>query len=256
MGNRQRIITDNRTLRDQYHALAAGDVIVGGISLRPGEEHILLDLVARGVRMIPPAQAQLASRSKAFQVRLFAAFMVPHTMVVYDLHDIVHAISVYGKEAVKQVVSKHDRRNAGRGVHLWTSIEDIYTQASFGVVPFPFVIQPYVPESLDIRVVILDDYLEAYQRRNPCNFRNNLHSGGQSSPCDLTPEQLTLCRQVMARGAFPYAHIDLLVTAAGLSYLAEINLRGGIRGAKIDQSEYRARISAIHDRCLNGITAR
>jgi len=254
LANRQRIITDNKTLQSQYDSLASGDIIMGGVRLKPFEEHILLDLVERGVRMIPSAQAQLASRSKVFQTRLFVSWMIPHTRVVYDLHDIVDAISVYARAGVSQVVSKHDHRNAGRGVHLWASIEDIYTQASFGVMPFPFVVQPFVPNCLDIRVVILDDYLEAYKRENPYNFRKNLHSGGKSSACELAPEQKDLCRQVMERGRFPYAHIDILVTGAGTSYLGEINLRGGIRGAGIKGPEYREKIAAIHEKYLKSIS--
>jgi hypothetical protein len=37
-----------------------------------------------------------------------------------------------------------------------------------------------------------------------------------------------------------------MVTADGESYLAEINLRGGIRGAAISPTDYRQQIEAIH----------
>ena len=50
----------------------------------------------------------------------------------------------------------------------------------------------------------------------------------------------------MARGGFPYAHIDLMVTADHRTYLAEINLRGGIRGAVISPADYQARVDSIH----------
>jgi len=245
-----RVITDNNSLFDQYHTLLAGDIIIGLVRLKPAEEPLLLDLVERGIRLIPAALSQLASRSKTLQTKLFAPLMVPHTLAVYDLHDLTYAISLYGRNGIGQVVTKHDRRNAGMGVHLWTSIEEVYSQASFGVMPLPFVLQPFYPDCRDIRVLIINDYEEAYWRHNPDNFRNNLHCGGQSTPCELTAEQRDLCRQAMDRGRFPYAHIDIMVTQDSGSYVAEINLRGGIRGAKISADEYRARLEAVHQNWL------
>jgi len=41
----------------------------------------------------------------------------------------------------------------------------------------------------------------------------------------------------MERGKFPYAHIDLLVTEDGHSYLSEIALNGGLKGARIRREE-------------------
>ena len=245
-----RVITDNNTLFDQYHTLQAGDIVIGRVRLKPAEEPLLLDLVERGIRLIPAALSQLASRSKTLQAKLLAPLMVPHTLAVYDLHDLTYAISLYGRNGINQVVTKHDRRNAGMGVHLWTSIEEVYSQASFGVMPLPFVLQPFYPDCRDIRVLIINNYEEAYWRHNPDNFRNNLHCGGQSIPCELTAEQRGLCRQAMDRGRFPYGHIDIMVTPDNESYVAEINLRGGIRGAKINADEYRARVEAVHQNWL------
>lgn len=244
-----RIITDNTSLYTDYQNLKAGDVFVGSVRLRPGEEYVLLDLAERGVQIIPPALAQMASRSKTFQVRLFHPHMVPHTLAIYTRHDLLGAVTLYQKNSIQQVVTKHDRRNAGLGIHLWSSAEEVYTQASFGVIPFPFVLQPFQADCRDIRVVLLGDYMEAYWRYNPFNFRNNLHHGGKSSPCDLSAEQLMLCSQVMRRGLFPYAHIDIMVTADN-SYLAEINLHGGLKGARIRRDDYRTKIEAIHESWL------
>ena len=63
---------------------------------------------------------------------------------------------------------------------------------------------------------------------------------------ELTAEQRTMCQQVMERGKFPYAHLDFMVTPVGETYLSEINLRGGIKGAKIHPDEYRNRLEQIH----------
>ena len=48
----------------------------------------------------------------------------------------------------------------------------------------------------------------------------------------------------MKQTDFYYAHLDLMVTEGGASYLGEINLRGGLRGARISPQDYRQRIKA------------
>lgn len=249
-----KIFTDNDSLFSGYDELDADDIIVGRIRLKPSEEHLLLDLVHRGVRMMPSALSQLASRSKTMQSRLFSPWMIPLTVAVYTRHDLLEAVNLYGMNDIGRVVTKHDNKNAGMGVHLWVSIEDVFSQASFGVLPLPFVVQPYIPASRDIRVIILGGYQEAYERSNPGNFRNNLHCGGRSRPCELTEKQEEICRQVMARGDFPYGHLDLMVTSDGISYLAEINLKGGMRGAAITSADYNERMAAVHRQWLKSIT--
>ena len=247
--NRARlIIRDNATLRAQYDSLQEADIVVGRLRLHQSEEHLLVDLDARGIQLIPSALSQLASRSKTFQAALFGKFMLPHTRSIHSLHDLIAAITDYQKHSITGVVTKQDRKNAGLGVHLWQSIEEVYTQTSLGNLPLPFVLQPFEPKCRDIRAVFLDDYIEAYWRHNPYSFRNNLHLGGQSKACVLGNEQIKLCRQVMARGGFPYGHLDILVNEEGKSFLGEINLRGGIYGAKITPQAYQEKVAAIHER--------
>ena len=243
---KRRIITDNATLRNIYSELAAGDLVVGRLRLLPSEEYLLLDLRERGIDLFPSALSQLASRSKAFQVSLFANHMVPLTFAVHDIHGLQQAMAELHHHNIGRVVTKLDRKNGGLGVHLWSSVEDVFNQASLGVLPYPFVLQPFCDGGKDIRVVVLGDYLEAYFRDNTTSFRNNLHFGGQSKACDLTDPQLRLCQEVMARGRFPYAHIDLMILPDNSFYLGEINLRGGIRGAKITPAEYQERQQVIH----------
>ncbi|MFC1524164.1 RimK family alpha-L-glutamate ligase [Thermodesulfobacteriota bacterium] len=246
MDNQRRIITDNETLRAQYRSLKRGDLFIGRVRMSPSEEHILLDLLDRGIILFPEAPAQQSARSKTFQALLFKEFMPPLTEPVHDIHRLMECMNLYSRNSVEKVVTKLDRANAGRGIFLWNTLEDVYTQASLGGIPFPFVIQPFIEECRDIRVIILDDYRESYWRENSHNFRNNLHCGGKSQPCTLYDSQLALCREVMTRGKFPYAHIDLMVTQSGESFLGEINLRGGIKGAQIHPDTYREKIAAIH----------
>ncbi len=246
------VIKNNTDLSRLYPTLTAGDIVSCRIRLKQGEEHLLLDLVERGVNLIPSATSQLASRSKTFQARLLSQYMVPHTRVVYDNHDLLDAISFFGHHTVGKVVLKHDHKNAGLGIHLYRDIEDVYNQAANNGIQYPFVIQPFIADSRDIRVIILDDYIEAYERWNPDNFRNNLHCGGKANAIQLSTGQLNLCKTIMQRALFPYAHLDLMITEKQNTVLAEINLRAGIRGAKITPESYKRAITNIEQKLLQG----
>lgn len=244
------IINNNDELLATYHELQAGDIITCRLRLKTGEEHLLLDLIQRGIHLIPSATSQLASRSKTFQARLLAPLMIPQTTVIYDIHGILDAVSRYGKNSIQKVVFKHDRKNAGFGIHLFRDIEDVYTQAANKVLAYPFVLQPFIENSRDVRVIMIDDFIEAYERDNPDNFRNNLHCGGKSTPYTLSTEQLQLCKMAMERGKYSYAHIDLMITDKEETFLAEINLRGGMRGATIDPGTYQSKIAALKEQLL------
>ncbi len=253
MRDRPTIIRDNQTLFQSYQSLSKDDIVVGRLRLKLGEEHLLTDLLARGIRLIPSAIAQLASRSKVFQARIFSDYLPPDTLAIYDAQTLLQVSSLYLKHGHQRVVLKHDRKNAGIGVHIFPSIEALYNQVSMAACPFPFVIQPFQPEIRDIRVIIIDDYSEAYERNNPFNFRHNLHCGGKAIPYTLSKRQLNFCREVMQRGAFSYGHLDLLLTPDKGMHLMEINLRGGLRGAKISGEEYLERIAAAHQKAIQDL---
>jgi ribosomal protein S6--L-glutamate ligase len=244
------IIHDNQTLYSRYQQLQINDIVCGRIRIKQGEEHVLIDLLERGIRLIPSATSQLASRSKTFQARIFSEFMLPGTLAIYDTHALLSASSLYRQQQHTKVILKCDRKNGGLGIHVFNDIEELYNHASIGSISYPFVIQPYLSKIRDIRVIILGDYLEAYERINPYNFRKNLHCGGDSTPYTMTDQQVRFCEKVMQRGHFPYAHLDLLLTPNGDCHLAEINLRGGLKGAKISGKEYQEKIGAIHEKLL------
>ncbi len=247
-----RIITDNRTLFADYQSLQAGDIVIGRVRLRPGEESLLVDLLSRGVHFIPSALSQLCSRSKTLQVRLLGEYMGPGTSVAYDLHDMQRLVGEFDEET--PVVCKLDRANAGTGILRFSSIEDVYAQAVLGALGFPFVIQPFYQDCRDIRVVVLGDTIEAYERHNPNNFRHNLHFGGASRPWNLSERQHVLCRQIMERAGFPYAHIDFLITPSDETRLTEINLRGGLKGASLTQADYLQQVESVHEQLVAELT--
>jgi len=247
----QKIYHSNKAVFESYQQLGPGDCIVGRLRLRPSDEHIIVDLLSRGVKLFPAGLAQLASRSKTLQALLFAKdFMIPGTNAIHDLHDLQKVIGNIKTDVT--VITKLDRKNAGLGILRWPSIEEVYNAAVLGSLPFPFVLQPFISHCRDVRVIILGSlYREAYERVNIHNFRNNLHFGGHSQTFLLDDEVEAYCRRVMARGLFDYAHLDLLLTHDGGYYLNEINLRGGLRGAAISAHEYCQIVKELHDRACS-----
>ncbi|MCP3889779.1 MAG: hypothetical protein GY702_13025 [Desulfobulbaceae bacterium] len=247
-----KIIRNNETLQSCYQQLTKNDIICGRIRLHPSEEPLLTDLVERGIKLIPSGTTQVLSKSKVFQVRLLADFMPANTLAIYNQHDLLRATSLYHQENISKVILKLDRKNGGLGVHLFDNIESLYNMAGDRGFGFPFVIQPFMEKARDIRVIILNNYTEAYERNNPYNFRNNLHCGAQPKPFTLCKTQLDFCKKVMKRGAFPYAHLDLILPAGETRecYLIEINLRGGLRGAQLTGSGYQQRTNKIHEMLL------
>ncbi len=250
------VIRTNRAFRELYPHLEAGDLLLGMLAIKAEEEFLFTDLLARGVDAFPPLLAQHLARSKCFQAQVFREEMVPLTQVIRDRHDLIRAVNLYGERGIKVVITKQNRFNCGLGIHLWESIETLYNQATLSGIPYPFVLQPFMPEITDVRVVILGDHLEAYSRRNPHNFRHNIFFGGESKPYKLSDEELALCRRVMDRGRFPYAHLDLMITDEGKVYLSEVNLRGGLKGARIETPAYKEKIKALEEAFLKDWLAR
>ena len=233
--------------RRHYRSLSPGDAVLGLLPIRDGEEVKLLDLQDRGVAFFPPALAQMLVRSKVAQAEVLGEFMVPGTFVAYSLPDVARQLGQ--SQALKdgRVITKRDQAHLGLGVSLWPSLEVLYSLGGLQGLPYPLVVQPFLPEARDLRLVVLGDYTEAYERLNPHSFRKNLFQGGSSRPVPLTPELLTFCRQVMGRGKFPYAILDILAAASGELYLSEISMKGGLTGARLSQAEFRERVQHLEE---------
>ncbi|RJR33059.1 MAG: hypothetical protein C4567_17400 [Deltaproteobacteria bacterium] len=242
-----RIIRTITEFRRYYRSLGAGDAVLGLLPLRDGEEVKLLDLAVRGVAFFPAALAQMLVRSKVAQAEVLGEFMVPGTFAAYSLPDLARGLGESRFLSGGRVITKRDQAHLGLGVSLWPSLEVLYSLGGLQGLPYPLVVQPFLPEARDLRVVVLGDYAEAYERLNPHSFRKNLFQGGSSKPVDLTPELLGFCRRVMARGWFPYAILDLLASEAGELYLSEISMKGGLTGARLSQGEFRERVRHLEE---------
>ena len=219
-----------------YDSLGCGDVYAGNVPSSHLKAAILTDLTARGIRLVPSALSQMINASKVAQAFILKPWMVPHTMAVVRRKQLLDAVTTYNRENIETVITKADRLHCGHGIRKWDSLEMMYACLGLDDAALPFVLQPFVEQFVDLRVIVVDDYCEAYIRMNPHNFRMNLSTGGRSQPHRLTDQQTDLCRQIMRRAQMPYAHIDLMLTSDGTAYLSEIRLDGGIQGAQISRA--------------------
>jgi glutathione synthase/RimK-type ligase-like ATP-grasp enzyme len=231
------IVRSKDELQTAYPRLGPGDIVLGQMALAHQKAVLLVDLMQRGVTCIPSALAQLLSRSKVAQVELLGTYMSPLTCAIRRRKDLLEAINLYGRAKIGAVVSKQEHLHCGHGIRRWDHIEGLYSVCGLDPTAYPFVLQPFKEDFLDVRVIVIGDYHEAYARRNPSSFRGNLSAGGTASPYLLSPLQLDFCQQIMERTNFPYAHIDLQVMEDGSCFLMEMALNGGIRGSRLKGSE-------------------
>jgi len=239
------IVRGHRELMRRYEELKPGDIFIGLVGDKVLRQSLLIDCLQRGIRCYPSALAQTLHHFKTAQAWILGRWMLPLTCVISRRSELLALVSAYGEAGIGAVVTKQDHMHCGHGVRKWESADILYNLAGFSEDAFPFVMQPFLSSFTDIRVVIAGDYREAYVRSNPDSFRKNLSAGGKSTTHTLTAEQTEFCRQVMARGGFSYAHIDLHVTEDGRIYLSEITLNGGLKGAKISRDELDRRKQSI-----------
>ncbi len=226
----------SQLIRD-YHRLGAGDVFIGQVPSSFLKSFLLTDLTDRGVKLVPSATAQLLDASKVAQAFVLNPWMVPHTLAVARRKELLDAISAYNQKGISMAVTKADGLHCGYGVRKWDNLETLYSCVAFEKKAFPLVMQPFLSDFIDVRVIMVGGFSEAYCRRNRDNFRMNLAAGGHSEPYTLTPAQDEFCRGVLARSGMPYAHLDLMLLDDGRTVLSEIRLNGGIRGARIQRDE-------------------
>lgn len=231
------IISGGAELDAHFHELGPGDVVVGPLAARYLQGALAADLAARGVRCVPSLLSQLLSRSKTAQARVFTPWMTVGTCVVRRRAELMAAAGVLARLGVGAVVTKQEAMHCGHGVRRWEGIEALYNVVAFDQTAYPFVLQPFIANLTDVRVICAGEYHEAYRRENEFNFRANLAAGGRSRPFEIDADVKAFCRAVMERGRFPYAHIDLHLPVEGGCVLSEISLEAGISGARIGRAE-------------------
>ena len=241
------IVKNINELTRVYPQLCAGDIVSARIVSKHLKQTLLIDLLERGVHCCPSPLSQVLNGSKAAQGLILKDWMVSDTRVIQRRSDLMKAIQAYHRKGVQRVVTKADKMHCGYGIRLWEHIEMLYSFIAFSEDAYPFLLQPFLENIIDVRVIVVGEYIEAYTRQNPDNFRNNISTGGCALPYNLNDKNVDLCRTIMRRGKFPFAHIDLQILTDGSCYLSEIALNGGIKGAKISRTELDKRKQAVID---------
>jgi ribosomal protein S6--L-glutamate ligase len=247
------IVRSAGELEQRFEELGPGDIALGPLPARYLRGALAADLLERGVRFLPSAFCQLLSRSKCAQALIFRRWMAPHTLVVSRRAELMDAVTYCGRHRIQAVVSKQEGMHCGQGIRRWESAEALYNAVAFTQDAFPFVLQPFMANIGDVRVVVVGDYVEAYLRENLHNFRANLAAGGVSRPLSMDAAAESICRAVMARGRFPYAHIDLQLAEGGGCYLSEITLEGGISAARIGREELNRRKREVLEKAIEEV---
>ena len=245
------IIRSSRELKALFHDLGPGDIFIGMLAYKHLKQSVLIDLLERGVTCLPSPLSQNLNRSKIAQALIFKDWMAPHTSVITRRMDLIDTINQYNKHGITAVVTKEDHLHCGHGIRRWQNIETLYSFMALSESSYPFLVQPFLDDLTDVRVIIAGEYTEAYVRYNPDNFRMNISSGGKSYPYDLNKEQVDFCLMAMERGKFPYAHLDLQIMENGKNYLSEIALNGGIKGARISRKELDQKKQEILEKLAN-----
>ena len=231
------IVKTNRELKKLYHKLGPGDIFIGTITSKHMKQSMLIDLIERGIHCFPSPLSQILNGSKTAQVLALQKWMLPHTFAITRRVDLVDVINQYDQYGIGPVVTKEDKMHCGHGVRKWDTTESLYSVMALSKSSYPFVVQPFLENFTDVRVIIVGDCIKAYMRHNPYNFRMNISSGGKSYPFNLDSNKKKLCRDIMERGKFPYAHIDFQITESEKCYLSEIALNGGIKGTDVSRRE-------------------
>ena len=176
------IIRSVPELKKRFHELTSGDIFTGIIAASPTKAAMLIDLTSRGIHCLPAPLAQMLNGSKVAQALVLKEYMLPNTAVITRRKDLFDLIAHYNRQQVGRVITKEDRMHCGRGIRRWDDIEMLYSFTALDETAYPLVVQPYQDQLTDIRVIIVDEYVEAYVRWNPDNFRANISAGGESQP--------------------------------------------------------------------------
>lgn len=229
------IVKSNRELKALYHELSAGDVFIGNLSMKFLKHPMLIDMLERGICCLPSPLSQILNSSKTTQAFVLKEWMLPLTVAIRRRSDLIEAINTFNKHNIGPVVTKQDGMHCGHGIRRWDTIETLYSFIALSESSYPFVLQPFREKFTDVRAIIVGDYVEAYTRYNPHNFRVNITLGGIGSPIEMDEKMEAFCRSVMQRGKFPFAHIDLMLLENNECYVSEIALNGGVKGARISR---------------------
>ncbi|MFB6081235.1 MAG: RimK family alpha-L-glutamate ligase [Halanaeroarchaeum sp.] len=200
-------------------------------------------------------EAVLRSRNKAeVLARLHrAGVAVPETHLVSNPVDEDEAIAAF--EAIDgPVVVKPNSTTRGRGV---VRVDD---RDSFrGVVDYldllhdnravgdrSYLVQRFVPEARDYRVMVLDgEYAGAVERRGEATgWKHNVHRGATAARVEVPEEVRRLAERVASVLEIPLLGVDLLVTEEEV-VVSETNARPTIDAAEKYEGDFDDRLARL-----------
>jgi len=184
---------------------------------------------ALAVPWVNDREAVLRSRNKAGVITRLAAadVSVPETVMVSNPADQSDVVAAF-ERLDPPVVVKPNSTTRGIGVAKAHDLDSL-----LGVIDYldlvhdfqatgdkSFLIQEYLPDATDYRVMVLDgEYVGAVERRLPEDalaagqWKHNVHRGAEASRVDLDPELRRLAERTATELEIPFLGVDLLATA-------------------------------------------
>lgn len=178
-------------------------------------------LVQRQIKFIDP----ILANGNHYEVYKFsqvakltaAGLPIPRTFVGFDLNSAAKFFNI--KEPFK-LVAKNSMLDRGEGVSLVTNLNQLDESLKKG-----YLIQEFIPEKLDLRVLTIGGKAIGCMRRIPPEgeFRANLGQGGRGEIYPLSPELQNLALKAACAMNLDFAGVDILIDQNDKKYILEVN---------------------------------
>ncbi|MBW2239048.1 MAG: hypothetical protein JRF39_08420, partial [Deltaproteobacteria bacterium] len=145
------IVRGSRELKEVYQDLRSEDIFLGTLAYKHMKHSVLIDLLERGISCFPSPLSQVLNNSKAAQALIFKKWMLPHTFVIARRSDLINMINIYNRLKIAPVITKEDHLHCGHGVRKWDTIEVLYSFMALSESSYPFVVQPFLDDFIDVR---------------------------------------------------------------------------------------------------------
>jgi ribosomal protein S6--L-glutamate ligase len=182
-----------------------------------------------GKPFFPSLETCLYADEKIKQTNLFSILGVPHprTRIYYHLH---HR-QILSEFAFPFIAKMPRASSRGRGVFKIENSDQLH--AYLRSTPVAYV-QEYLPHDRDLRVILVnyEPILSYWRRRDPADFRTNLHQGGTAQFLEVPDEALCLARDTARRCKLNDVGLDL-IPCRGRWYVIEANMAYGREGLRL-----------------------
>lgn len=182
-----------------------------------------------GKPFFPSLETCLYADEKIKQTNLFCLLGVPHprTKIYYHLHH-RQILSDFAFPFVAKLPRASSR---GRGVFKIDNSDQLH--AYLRTTPVAYI-QEYLPHDRDLRVILVnyEPILSYWRRRDPADFRTNLHQGGTAQFLEVPDDALSLACDTARRCKLNDVGLDL-IPCRGTWYVIEANMAYGREGLRL-----------------------